>query len=87
MCNVCDVRFLIEDALFHHQKVEHGHEMDTLKCGPCQNEFFSKSTKSIHDIMYHDTPKSQYFMCKHCSEVTGSVYELVRHHQVKTFKL
>ena len=85
MCNLCDVRFLIEDALFHHQKVEHANEMDTLKCDPCQSEFFSKATKSIHDMMYHDMPKTETFLCKHCSEVAGSLYEIVRHHQGSDF--
>ena len=87
LCNLCDVRFLIEDALFHHQKVEHANEMDTLKCDQCQSEFFSKATKSIHDMMYHDMPKTESFLCKHCSEVAGSLYEIVKHHQGSDFVL
>ena len=59
--------------------------MDTLKCDPCQSEFFSKATKSIHDMMYHDMPKTESFLCKHCSEVAGSLYEIVRHHQGSDF--
>ena len=33
LCNLCDVRFLIEDALFHHQKVEHANEQGNLLKG------------------------------------------------------
>ena len=71
----------------HAKKVEHANEMDTLKCDQCQSEFFSKATKSIHDMMYHDMPKTESFLCKHCSEVAGSLYEIVKHHQGSDFVL
>ena len=41
-CNTCDRPFIFQEALSHHQKTEHGQEIDTFHCDLCSQDFFAK---------------------------------------------
>ena len=82
LCLICDEKFILEEALLHHQNVEHSQEMKSFNCDQCQMEFYSKGTKIIHDTAYHDTPTSEIYSCKYCSDVYASVSEILYHHQM-----
>ena len=45
-CNVCDLTFILEEALLFHLKTEHAQKIDTLNCADCSLEFFSKGRES-----------------------------------------
>ena len=45
-CNVCDLTFILEEALLFHLKTEHAQKIDTLNCADCSLDFFSKGRES-----------------------------------------
>ena len=82
ICTICEEKFILEEALLYHQKIEHSHEINMIQCSPCQTDFLSKGIKTIHDTTYHDLSKSEVFACKYCSEVSVTVNDILYHHQM-----
>lgn len=82
LVNRCDKSFILGEALTYHKKSEHSEEIKSLKCEYCQREFFTKGTKSVHEKLHFEAPKSQLYFCNLCLDgVTFSVSELIGHHQ------
>ena len=81
VCKDCNMHFILEEALFHHQKTEHEIKIDTFICNDCNTEFFSISAKAYHDNLHHDKIVSELFNCKFCSHSTMSSSDLFNHHQ------
>ena len=41
VCKDCGSSFILEDALFYHQKTIHSYENEIVKCSPCNLDFYS----------------------------------------------
>ena len=81
VCKDCNMHFILEEALFHHQKTEHEIKIDTFICNECNIEFFSISAKAYHDNLHQHKVVSELFNCKFCSHSTISSKDLFNHHQ------
>ena len=82
LVNRCDASFILGEALTYHKKSDHSEDIKALKCEYCPREFFTKATKSVHEKLHFEAPKSQLYFCNLCLDgVTFSVSELIGHHQ------
>ena len=52
-CEVCNISFILEEALLHHERTEHSSKISIELCVDCDIDFFSIATKLVHEDMYH----------------------------------
>ena len=51
VCKDCGSSFILEDALFYHQKTIHSYENEIVKCNPCNLDFYSTGNSNfLHKI-------------------------------------
>ena len=88
-CHVCpEGVYLIEEALYFHQKLEHNHKIDLFECKLCNRTFYSKASFLVHRKLLHDQEQLQSeisndepHFCQFCCHATESVSELIKHHK------
>ena len=52
-CEFCNISFILEEALLHHERTEHSSKISIELCVDCDIDFFSIATKLVHEDMYH----------------------------------
>ena len=88
-CHVCpEGAYVIEEALYFHQKLEHNHNVDLFECKLCNRTFYSKASFLVHRKLLHDQEQLQSeisndepHFCQFCCHATESVSELIKHHK------
>ena len=85
-CQVCDMSFILEEALHYHQKVEHDFKIECFECKECLRNFFCKGSYQVH-IRIHLSeggfqPKDELYLCEFCCDYANSVPDIVDHYKI-----
>ena len=94
-CNQCDFYSLVEVELKGHLKKVHnfGHrfedERDTqvYPCNICALKFVGKTEYRMHLFTHKMEKRGEFFTCTDCSHMTNKEEDLMKHLQLKHFKL